>query len=48
MLNGITTGSEIYNAIPLEHNLDYLHGVNFEKGCYVGQELTARTKYKVN
>ncbi|XP_076283041.1 iron-sulfur cluster assembly factor IBA57, mitochondrial [Lasioglossum baleicum] len=29
--------------LPLEVNCDYLHGVNFHKGCYIGQELTART-----
>ncbi|XP_076758530.1 iron-sulfur cluster assembly factor IBA57, mitochondrial [Xylocopa sonorina] len=29
--------------LPLEINCDYLHGVSFHKGCYVGQELTART-----
>lgn len=31
------------NSFPLECNCDYLHGVSFHKGCYVGQELTART-----
>lgn len=31
------------NCFPLEANCDYLHGVSFHKGCYVGQELTART-----
>lgn len=30
-------------SFPLECNCDYLHGVSFHKGCYLGQELTART-----
>lgn len=30
-------------AFPLEHNLESLGGVSFRKGCYLGQELTART-----
>ncbi|XP_071450663.1 putative transferase CAF17 homolog, mitochondrial, partial [Hetaerina americana] len=33
------------NSFPLEANCDYLHGVSFHKGCYVGQELTARTHH---
>ncbi len=32
-------------AFPLESNLDYLHGVSFHKGCYIGQELTARSHH---
>ncbi|XP_063704509.1 putative transferase CAF17 homolog, mitochondrial [Culicoides brevitarsis] len=32
-------------AFPLEANVDYLNGVSFHKGCYVGQELTARTHH---
>lgn len=30
----------------LEAGFDELHGVDWEKGCYMGQELTARTKYR--
>ena len=30
----------------LESNFEELNGVDFAKGCYVGQELTARTKYR--
>ncbi|XP_038611749.1 putative transferase CAF17, mitochondrial [Tachyglossus aculeatus] len=32
-------------ALPLESNLAFLNGVSFTKGCYVGQELTARTHH---
>ncbi|SCV02102.1 LAMI_0G15918g1_1 [Lachancea mirantina] len=32
------------SLLPLEMNFDYLpNAVSFDKGCYVGQELTART-----
>ncbi|WP_051548054.1 CAF17-like 4Fe-4S cluster assembly/insertion protein YgfZ [Sneathiella glossodoripedis] len=30
----------------LEVNFEELNGVSFSKGCYVGQELTARTKFR--
>ncbi len=30
----------------LECGFEPLHGVNFKKGCYVGQEVTARMKHK--
>lgn len=29
-------------SFPMELNCDFLHGVSFHKGCYIGQELTAR------
>lgn len=44
--HGLAEGPELSNRIPLEVNLDLLHHIAFDKGCYVGQELTARTKYK--
>ncbi|CAI5464067.1 unnamed protein product [Closterium sp. Yama58-4] len=33
-------------ALPLECNLAALHAISFTKGCYVGQELTARTHHR--
>jgi folate-binding protein YgfZ len=40
--------NELSDGIPLEGNLELLRGVSFTKGCYVGQELTARTQFKGN
>lgn len=31
---------------PLDCNFEELHGIDFDKGCYVGQELTARMKHR--
>ncbi|MCI4665126.1 MAG: folate-binding protein [Neomegalonema sp.] len=33
-------------SYPLEIGLDHINGVDFRKGCYVGQEVTARMKHK--
>ncbi|HEV7457832.1 MAG TPA: folate-binding protein [Roseococcus sp.] len=33
-------------SVLLEAGFDELHGVSWTKGCYMGQELTARTKYR--
>lgn len=35
-------------TFPLEANLDALHAIDFDKGCYVGQEVTSRTKHRGN
>lgn len=46
---GIADGSadmKPEKALILEYGLEDLHGVDFAKGCYVGQEVTARTKYR--
>lgn len=42
----LSESSSSNSMIPLECNLDYLNGVCFNKGCYVGQELTARTHFQ--
>ena len=46
---GLPDGSrdmEAEKSILLEAGFDELHGVSWTKGCYMGQELTARTKYR--
>ncbi|EXJ55759.1 hypothetical protein A1O7_08689 [Cladophialophora yegresii CBS 114405] len=48
MRNGIAEGqSEIIagHALPQESNLDLFGGIDFFKGCYLGQELTIRTHH---
>lgn len=34
------------DGYPLHYNLHLLHGVDFSKGCYVGQEVTARMYHR--
>jgi folate-binding protein YgfZ len=46
---GIPDGSRdlvLDKSILLESGFDELNGVDWDKGCYIGQELTARTKYR--
>jgi folate-binding protein YgfZ len=46
---GVPDGSRdlpVEKALLLENGFDELHGVDWNKGCYMGQELTARTKYR--
>ena len=37
------SSSEMGGQFPLNMNLHLLEGVSFDKGCYIGQELTQRT-----
>ncbi len=46
---GVPDGSrdlEPDRAFPMDYGMDRLAAINFEKGCYIGQELTARMKYR--
>ncbi|KAN0110454.1 Aminomethyltransferase folate-binding domain containing protein [Hyaloscypha variabilis] len=33
------------SALPQESNIDFMGGIDYRKGCYVGQELTIRTHH---
>ena len=49
LMLGLPDGSrdmEAEKTTLLEAGFDELHGVSWTKGCYMGQELTARTKYR--
>ncbi len=44
---GVPEGrTELGDVLWLEANADELHGVSFAKGCYVGQENTARMNWR--
>jgi folate-binding protein YgfZ len=46
---GVPDGSRdlvVDKSILLEARFDELNGIDWDKGCYVGQELTARTRYR--
>lgn len=45
-VHGVSEGSiemPPTKTFPFEANCDFLHGISFHKGCYLGQEFTART-----
>jgi folate-binding protein YgfZ len=47
-LHGVPEGPDEIpreTALPMEANIDLNGGIDFKKGCYVGQELTIRTKH---
>ncbi|KAH3912880.1 transferase CAF17 [Parastagonospora nodorum] len=47
-IHGVPEGSAEmppYSTLPMEANIDLSSGIDFKKGCYIGQELTIRTKH---
>ncbi len=49
LLLGLPDGGrdcESEKTVLLEAGFDELHGISWTKGCYMGQELTARTRYR--
>lgn len=48
ILHGVPEGTMdlISNhSLPFESTLDYLNAISYDKGCYLGQELTTRTRH---
>ncbi|MBU2979091.1 glycine cleavage system protein T [Alteromonas sp. C1M14] len=45
--NGIpdVSGDGVNQFVPQMMNVQALHGIDFNKGCYMGQEVVARTRY---
>ncbi|CAG8515986.1 8751_t:CDS:2 [Funneliformis caledonium] len=46
ILHGVPEGIHDFppgETLPLQSNFDYMGGIDFHKGCYIGQELTFRT-----
>jgi folate-binding protein YgfZ len=43
LLYGILEGEEVSEQFPLNMNFQHLNAISFNKGCYIGQELTQRT-----
>ncbi len=46
---GVPDGSrdlEVERATLLENGFNELHGIDWDKGCFVGQEITSRMKYR--
>ena len=37
------SSKELGGQLPLNMHLHYLNGISFDKGCFIGQELTQRT-----
>lgn len=48
LLIGVPDDEDIIigQTLVLEANMDHLNGVSWTKGCYLGQEVTARTHYR--
>ncbi|KAG7341168.1 glycine cleavage T-C-terminal barrel domain containing protein [Nitzschia inconspicua] len=44
-LAGVAEGMELKDKVAAEANQEFLNAVSFSKGCYLGQELTARVQY---
>jgi folate-binding protein YgfZ len=49
LIHGVPDGSRdmpVEKALLIEAGFDELHGIDWQKGCYIGQELTARMRYR--
>ncbi|RYE06496.1 MAG: folate-binding protein [Rickettsiaceae bacterium] len=46
--HAIPDGTDLFydKSIPLEYGAQQLHAIDFDKGCYIGQEVMSRVKYQ--
>lgn len=42
----IPNDTDLDNSFPLDYAMDQHNSIDYQKGCYVGQEVTARTHYR--
>ena len=48
LMRGVAEGQQEIardDSLPMNCNIDLMGGIDFKKGCYVGQELTIRTHH---
>lgn len=45
MINGIFFGADIRDQFPIACNFDFFRSIEFDKGCYLGQETSARQHF---
>ncbi len=47
-INCLIVDMEAEKSFPMQFKMEELNAIDFDKGCYVGQEVTARSKYRGN
>ena len=48
IINHIFFGNEIQGQLPIPCNFDFFKSIQFNKGCYLGQETSARQYFTGN
>ena len=48
MIHNIYFGNEVKDQLPIACNYDFFTSIDFKKGCYLGQETSARQYFTGN